>query len=388
MKLKIPNIPKKFESGFPEDYQNTLPNWGFFSREELKANQGKLLLLDIDLDRYCSLHCPDCFRQDSEVDNVEDRKDLSFGELIRIIEEGKKLGLKYVKICGVGEPTESKKFIPFIEVMTNLGIGTAVFTKGQGLGDDNIARRFHNRYGIKNARELSERLYQLDVSFMLGFHSFDPTIQDYAVRTPNYTDIKNTALENLVHAGFTDSNPTRLALCNAPVRRTTYDDAFPIYVWGRERNIYPVTAVMMTSGKQIDSAFLKENDLTDKQKVELWTNIYSWNIEHGLQTLEEVKADGISCLPGGHPCNQLRAGLYITMKGNVVGCPGYIESQGNVRKQSLAEIWEQSKTRRIAGERFNTGCPPKEGITIPTTLYAEVLSNLQSKYQLRESGAQ
>jgi len=222
----------------------------------------------------------------------------------------------------------------------------------------------------------------------LGFHSFDPAIQDYAVRTPGYTQIRNIALENLVNAGFTDSSQTRLAFCNAPVRNSTSEDAFPIYVWARERNIYPVTAVLMTSGKQIDSEFLRQNDLTHEQKVELWTNIYSWNIENGLQTLEEIETDGISCLPGGHPCNQLRAGLYVTMKGNVVGCPGYIESQGNVRKQSLEEIWEQSKTRRIAGNRFNTGCPPKEGITIPNTLYAEVLTNLQSKYDTRESGAQ
>src|SRR3989344_6830439 len=119
------DIPTKFEGTFSKDYQNILPNWGFFSRKDLEENMGKLLLLDIDLDRYCSLHCPDCFRQDSEVDEVEDKRDLSFGELIRVIEDGKKLGLKYVKICGVGEPTESKKFLPFIEVMTNLGIGTA-----------------------------------------------------------------------------------------------------------------------------------------------------------------------------------------------------------------------------------------------------------------------
>jgi len=379
----IPNLPKKFEDRFPDGYQNTLPNWGFFSEKELKENPGKLLLLDIDLDRYCSLHCPDCFRRDSEVDDTEDKRDLSFGELIRVIEDGKKLGLKYVKICGVGEPTESKKFLPFVEIMTNMGIGTAVFTKGQGLGNDDIARRFHGRYGIKNARALAERLYQLEVSFMLGFHSFDPTIQDYVVRTPGYTAIRNAALENLVAAGFTNSNPTRLAFSNAPVRKVTYTDAFPIYVWGRERNIYPVTAVLMTSGKQLDSTFLNENDLTDKQKVELWTDIYSWDIEHGLQTLKQIEEEGVSCLPGGHPCNQLRAGLYVTMKGNVVGCPGYTEIQGNIRKQGLLEIWEQSSTRRIAGNRFNTGCPPKEGITIPTTLYAEVLSNLQKKYGVR-----
>lgn len=383
----IPNIPKKFEGSFPRDYQNTLPNWGFFSEKELKENSGKILLLDIDLpepeSRYCSLNCLDCFRRDSKVDNSEDKRDLSFGELIRVIEDGKKLGLKYVKICGVGEPTESKRFLPFLEAMASMGIGTAVFTKGQGLGNDDIARRFHGRYGIKNARELAERLYRLNVSLMLRFHSFDSAIQDHVVGTPGYTDIRNAALENLVAAGFTDSNPTRLAFSNAPVRKATYDDAFFIYVWGRLINVLTITALLMISGNQINGAFLKENDPTDKQKVELWTNIYSWNIEHGLQTLEQISKEGISCLPGAHPCNQLGAGLYITMKGNVVGCPGYTEIQGNIRKQSLSEIWEQSSTRRIAGNRFNTGCPPKEGITIPTTLYAEVLSNLQKKYGVR-----
>ena len=131
-------------------------------------------------------------------------------------------------------------------------IGTAVFTKGQGLGNDDVARHFYGRYGIKNAWELCERFYQLDVSFMLGFHSFDHTIQDRVVRTKGYTKIRDNALENLVSTGFTNANPTRLAFSNAPVRKVAYGDAFPIYVWARERNIYPVTAVLMTSGKQID----------------------------------------------------------------------------------------------------------------------------------------
>jgi len=376
----ILNIPKKFEGKFPSNYQNTFPYWGFFSREELEQNKGKLLLLDIDLDRYCSLHCPDCFRQNSEVDDTEDKRDLSLGELIKIIEDGKKLGLKYVKICGVGEPTESKKLLPFLEILTNMEIGTAIFTKGQGLGNDNIAKHFQSKYGITNSKKFAERLFKLNTSIMLGFHSFNPSVQNFVVRTPNYTKTRNTALENLISVGFTDSNPTRLAFSNAPVRKTTYNDAFPIYVWGRQRNIYPITAVLMNSGKQINSEFLRQNDLTNKQKIKLWTNIYSWNIEKEIQTLEQIRKEGISCLPGGHPCNQLCAGLYLTMKGNVVGCPGYIESQGNVKTQSLADIWEQSSTRKIVGGRFNTGCPPKERITIPKTLYEDVLKRLEEKY--------
>jgi MoaA/NifB/PqqE/SkfB family radical SAM enzyme len=371
----MPNIKKTVKDFSKLD--NHLPNWGFFSKDEL--GQGKLLLLDIDLDRYCSLDCMDCFRQDSVVDD-NGTKDLNFGELISIVEEGKKLGLKYVKICGVGEPTESRKLIPLLETLSYMGIGTAVFTKGQGFGNDDVASTFHKRYGITNSVELAERMLDLNVSFMLGFHSFDSKIQDSVVRTPGYTEVRNKALETLVDVGFADSSPTRLAFCNAPVRAVTYSDAFSIYKYARERNIYPVTAVLMDSGRQIDGTFLKGHDMNVGQKIQLWTDIYSWNIEHDLQTLEEVEKDGVSCLPGGHPCNQLGAGLYLTMKGNVVGCPGYIETQGNVREQSLAEIWENSKTRRIADDRFNTGCPPKEGKTLPVELYGKVLDNLKKKY--------
>lgn len=383
----IPNIAKKFEGRFPKDYGNTFPYWGFFSKDDLKDKEGKLLMLDLDFGRYCSLHCPSCFRRSSVVDEIEEG-DLNYDELLRVIDDARILGLQSVKICGVGEPTENTRFLEFITEMTDRDIGVAVFTKGQVLGSDEATAQFYKRHGIGSAQKLCENLYDKKVSFMLSFQSFDIDVQDMMFGKTGHTLVRNKALENLVNAGFTSTNPTRLAFCNAPVTRETYDEAFDIYVYGKERNIYPVTAVLMTSGKQIDREFLQRHDMSDKEKVGLWTRIYSWNIEHGLQTLEQIREEGISCLPGGHPCNQLVAGVYVTAKGNVVGCPGYTTTQGNVRTQTLQEIWEKSTTRKIADGRFNCGCPPKEGITIPLNLYAEVLVNLEKSYSSRESGAQ
>ncbi|MBI2661973.1 radical SAM protein [Candidatus Woesearchaeota archaeon] len=393
----IPEIPLKVPTKFQEGFQNTFPYWGFFSQEQLEANGGKLLMLDLDIGgagRYCSLDCPDCFRKDNVVDD-SGGKDLSDRELTKVIDEACDLGLQSIKICGVGEPTENSRFLHFVQCMTERDIGVAVFTKGQVLGDDEKARTFNKRDGIGSAEELCKAFYDLKVSFMLGFHSFDTEIQDRKVQHKGYTLIRNRALENLVQAGFTVSNPPRLAFCNAPVVRETYADAFDIYVYARKRNIYPITAVEMTSGKQLGfetgfwayirslfgfGSYVRRVDITKRQKVKLWTKIYSWNIEHGLQTLKQIREEGISCLPGGHPCNQLRAGLYVTAKGNVIGCPGFTNIQGNVRQQSLREIWERSSSRVIAAERFNTGCPPKEGKTIPADLYTIVLQNLEEKY--------
>jgi MoaA/NifB/PqqE/SkfB family radical SAM enzyme len=152
-----------------------------------------------------------------------------------------------------------------------------------------------------------------------------------------------------------------------------------MYIYARERNIYPINAVLMTSGKQINHDYLRKYDVTDQQKIDLYVKIYSWNIEHSLQSLRQIKEEGVSCLPGAHPCNQVAAGLYVTAKGNVVGCPGFTEIEGNVRERSIKEIWENSQNRRRAGT-FNCRCPPKDGITIPHGFYEEVLRRVEETY--------
>ncbi len=373
----IPEIPKTFTGQFPKDYQNKIQYWGFFSKEEINQNKGKLLMLDIDFRRYCSLNCASCFRKSNVVDDVNEG-DLNYDELIKVIDDARDLGLQSVKICGAGEPTQDSRFLQFARDMTNRDIGLAVFTKGQVLGSDEEARRFNQKYGISSAQELCDELYKLKVSFMLCFQSFHTEIQDALVGQEEHTLIRNRALENLVRAGFNEPNPPRLCLCNAPITKTTYNEAFDIYVYARERNIYPVIAVSMISGKQLDDEFIHKFDITNEQKVELWAKIYSWNIERGVQTLDQIRTDGISAMPGSHPCNQIAAGLYVTANGNVVGCPGYTTIEGNVKTRSIKEIWKESQNKRRAGT-FNCGCPPKEGKTIPTSLYKEVLEKIGEK---------
>jgi len=375
----IPDIPKKFTGQFPEDYRNEIQHWGFFTRNELYENKGNLLMMDIDFGRLCSLNCPSCFRKRNVVDDAN-RSDLSYDELLAVIDDAKKLGLRSVKICGAGEPTQDSRFLQFVRDMTAKDIGVAAFTKGHVLGSDREAKKINCEYGIETARELCDELHKLNVSFMLSFQSFHTEVQDSLVRREGYTLVRNRALENLVSAGFNEADPTRLCLCNAPITKTNYDEVFDIYVYARERNIYPVIAVSMISGKQLDDDFIHKIDLTYEQKVELWTRVYSWNIERGVQTLEQIRREGISAMPGSHPCNQVAAGLYVTANGNVVGCPGFTSIEGNIKDRSIGNIWAESQNKR-RGNTFNCGCPPKEGKTIPNGLYARVFSNLKKKYR-------
>jgi len=381
-----PGIPKRFPDRFPADFDNRVRHFGFFTREEVEQNAGKLLMLDIDFGRYCSLHCPGCFRRENEVDDTAE-SDLSYAELIEVVDQARGLGLQSIKICGAGEPTEHHRFLQFVREMTARGVGVACFTKGQVLGSDQKTKQFNQRYGITTTKQLCEELAQLKVSFLLSFQSFTHKTQNQLVGQPGHTVVRNRALANLVAAGFNYPLPTRLALEVGPITRTNYEEVPEIYVWGRERNMFVIPNFLMVSGKQIDRPFLAKHDLTEQEKIDLFVRIYSWNIRHGLQTLEQIEKEGISCMPGIHPCNQIACGLYITANGNVVGCPGFggIEDiQGNVKQESLSEIWRKSQGRREWAGRFNCLCPPKDGITIPQGIYEKVLAELQNLFSSSE----
>jgi hypothetical protein len=68
----------------------------------------------------------------------------------------------------------------------------------------------------------------------------------------------------------------------------------------------------MVSGKQIDARYLATHDAPAETKEHLFRRIYRYNVEHGINTIEQLEEEGISCMPGVHPCNQVAAGLYLS----------------------------------------------------------------------------
>jgi len=374
-----PDIPKVYEGRFPPDYQNRVMYWGFFPREDIEANKGRLLMLDVDLGRECSLACPTCYRRLSVIDD-SGGKDLTYDELTGVIGDAvRDQPLQSVKVCGAGEPLEDVRFLRFVREMDSMGIGVNAFIKGNVLGSDEWTEAVYGReYGISSAMQLAEELAKYRLSFNLCCQSFRPEVQNAMVGRDWYASLRNKAMVNLAKAGFNRGNPTRLCLANAPVTRQNIDDAFGIYVYARERNMYPCIAVPMTSGKQLTPEFIDRIDIPHERKIQLWVEAYSWNIDHGISTIKQLRMDGVSCMPGGHVCNQNAAGVYITANGNVVRCPGFTEVEGNVRNESIGDIWERVG-KEFAGT-FNCGCPPKEDTTIPVILYDDVLIELEKRY--------
>ncbi|MFH1364195.1 MAG: SPASM domain-containing protein, partial [Candidatus Aenigmatarchaeota archaeon] len=262
-----------------------------------------------------------------------------------------------------------------------MNVKPLIFTKGHVIGDDNLVKRYYSRHGINTGEELIEEIKKCDARILLGFNSFDTDAQDKMVgNIKGYTLKRNRALELLVKTDFNKHNPTHLCLAMNPVTNQNYDEIFEMYVWARERNLYAIVTPSMIGGRCAEEYDWKKITPPKDKLVELYTKIYRYNIERGIQTLEEIKRDGISSYAGGVPCHQVACGMYIALNGTVLRCPGDdITVFGDMKEKSLKDIWLNSENYKKWKGLFNCGCPPKEGKSIPNGLYKKVIFNLEKR---------
>jgi len=378
MKIK-PKVPVLYENKFPKNFINDINGWNF-TKEELTKNKGKILTLDIDFGNICSLNCPHCFRRDNKVDFGKG-KPMSYDETIKLIKDAKRLGLRSVKFLGAGEPFENKKFIEFLRFLKDLDIIPVIFTKGHVIGDDKLVKLWNSDYGITNSKELIEELKKVNASILLGFNSFDIEKQNKMVGgIKGYALKRNRSLELLAEAGFNKHQPTKLCLATNPITHENYDEILEIYKWGRVRNLYVIVCSTMVSGRCAETSAWEKITPSKQRLIDLYLEIYKFNIEKGIQTLSQIEKEGIAAYAGGHPCNQIACGFYVTLGGIVLRCPGDdITVFGDIRKKSLKEIWENSENYKKTGT-FNCGCPPKMGKSIPVTLFKEVMLKLKQSF--------
>lgn len=374
----IPKIPVIYPGQFPRRFINDVNGWAF-SAETLKKNLGRLLTLDIDFGNYCTLNCPHCFRRNNRVDYGH-RKLMGYDDLVKLIKDAEKLGLRSVKFLGAGEPFQNERLVEFLRFLKQEDIIPLVFTKGHVIGDDREVAKWNSRYGIRTGKELVRELKRLNVSILLGFNSFDTAVQDKMVGgIKGYTRKRNRALKLLVDSGFNKTNPTRLSLIVAPITNENRREIPALYRWARERNLYPIACPTMVSGRCSAENTWEKVTPSAPELVKTYTDIYRFNLARGIHTPKALAKEGIASYVGAHPCSQVACGMYVTLTGVVLRCPGDDTTVlGNIWEEPLASIWKNSENYGRAGT-FNCGCPPKYGKSIPYNLYTEVRLRLHGK---------
>ncbi len=380
-KLDFPKVDVKFPGRFPAGHVNDVKGWNFPQSVLTESAQaGRMLSIDLDMtgSASCSLRCAHCFNPTAKLMQVRNML-LTDSDVLRVVDEGKALGLRSIKIIGPGEPLEDKTLLHFLDYLAKRDITPLIFTKATALGDERLSKKIH---GL-SSEELAIRLRDdFGATILFGANSFHPQTQAGIVGRSGYPAVRNRAMELLAGIGYNDfipGEPTRLSLIVNPILRSNYDEIFDIHVWARRRHMYIISSPTMVSGSCRDASVFNAINPSEAELVSLYVRINAWAIRNGIYALPDIEREGVSPYVGVRPCQQVGHGMFVRRDGLALRCPGDdVSIQGSLKTQSLAEIWAQSENLRRFGGMMNVGCPPKCGKTIPDGFFEKVLEGIRA----------
>jgi MoaA/NifB/PqqE/SkfB family radical SAM enzyme len=309
-----------------------------FCRE--KIAKGEMIALAAETSNICDQDCEYCYTVLLTLDkpNFHARPlpgELSLEERKSLMDQAVELGAVSYDIVGAGEPLIDHDFLSQVEYASSKRLVPIVFTNGSVLGNP--------KFGPK----IAERLWELDASVVVKWHSKDKAAHDEIVRRRGAGKKRDHAIELLKALGFNKTNPTRLGIDNIIYQRTI-DEMPDCLRMCRRENIFLVCSSFIPSGRtqkanEQEASFDDITRLFDEcRRID--------ETEFGL-----VHASSMPYLGYGRTCTQY-FGLYVTTQGEVYGCVGQSESYGNIRQRSLADIWRE---RRPFLQNYDGGCPPR-----------------------------
>ncbi len=344
-------------------YFNGLKGWQFSEEEVMEANKnGELLTMDVDFPgNRCRLNCTYCFAKAGEKTGTYYRpgagkRPLTISEIKSFLLDAKKLGLKSSKVIGFREPFDNPGFYDFIDFATANSLQTVIFTAGYTLGEKEFGG---------NLQKAMDFLAERPVSLMVKLHTLDIEKEDTIVRRKGFSKARDRILRAFLDDGrFTNCNPSRLGIENV-ISSQDIEELLAIYEYFKiRRNVFVDLDPPIPIGRTGTLAEAEKAGLLPQDRLkDLCLRTYQVNQRYG------IPIKGISPYFGGDPCTQLSNGLYLTLSGKVMTCCGSDEEIGDVRSQSVEEIFENNPHRKKNCLFHN--CPYREKRGIMTQDFIE-----------------
>lgn len=292
-----------------------------------RQEKGELPALDLELTAKCT-HAS-CIYCDSKPE-VGDKNpnELNYRETKKLLQDAKKLGLKWIYSCGLGEPLEDTRFKRLVETASNLDVRLSIFTNGI-LIDEKKAKWLHNN----------------KVCLILKMDTLEEATFDKILGKKGTARKIYEALNLLIDSGYgkhCQNNYTDLAFSIVPTQ-LNIRDIDNIIKYAKENNIFPSVGEIEQAGRALekktynDLALDSKNILSLKKKVEklLWKG-YTRPI-----------------------CPTIITGLHIDNVGNCVvdsetglNCKWFLLQEpmikilGNVRRDNLATLFKEVRAYR------------------------------------------
>lgn len=277
-----------------------------FNELHISAMQNsKLFMAEIDVTNICNCKCPFCFQGSVHQDK---EKILSFEEIVQLLDDLKSLGCYYVSFSG-GEPFCRKDFVKILKEAKKRGFYVNFVSHLQLASDEDIAEI--NKLGIERV--------------LVSFHSHKPKMYAKIFNVDEkfyWRVLKN--IENLISGGTPVGITTTVFNENA-------------------KDLYEIRKMFMKMG--VPKAKVRFNPLLEgKTHVEKLRgeqelcDYLSLNKDLKINILSKARTREASftCSAGKRAC-------LIHPNGDVAPCGFINKVAGNIRKDSLENIWKNSE---------------------------------------------
>ncbi|MFH1225334.1 MAG: radical SAM protein [Candidatus Diapherotrites archaeon] len=333
------------------------------------VNNGLVLPVDFALPGKCLNSCVYCGYY-----QVNTEGKLKTDEIKNIIGQLSELKAKSLRIVGEGEPFLRKDILELLEYAHSRGIKSVVFSCGDVLGNDELAKKIHGISG----EQIIGKLKELGVTIIL---KYEKEFQDDISGRQGYSAMRNTALARLIKAGFNRESPTRLAFGTVMTR---YNKEYipKVYEFALRQNIFPLLCPLMPIGKMRDKKERDKVKLNAEEVNEIAVELHKINHRFG------IPYRGPSDFPGTIPCFIAKFGMYLTDVGDIYPCVAE-EKIGNTREMQLKDAWEMLKEYKKSHwpeMRSRGQCYMKRKMGIIPADYGEVIDSRVKEYLAKNRG--
>jgi radical SAM protein with 4Fe4S-binding SPASM domain len=305
-----------------KSYQHIkLPGLNFSPLDIKKARQNnQILSFDLEFSRACNLSCLYCYAGGKALEN-----ELTFDEIICVIDQAVALGARQVVNIGGGEPLACPFYWDILKKERSVGLKSITFTNGTFI-----------------TKQIAQQLFDFQESIALKLNSFDHQVQDFLTGKKGTAKKIQQAFENLLQIGYGKQSAPILAI-ETIVCRQNYHEIETIYQFCRQNNIIPYIEILTLQGNA-------------KKNVDFLATRADENYQLFQRLLEYDQTNfGISwpVTPpvAGQTCKRLLYSMYVRSDGNIQVCPGIeiIHPDLNVRNKSIqwilkhAEVFHKSR---------------------------------------------
>lgn len=288
--------------------------WGSnFTAAEIESarQKGQLLSLELELSRECNLRCIYCYADAGE----KMMDELSFDEIIGVIDQAIALGVRRIIVLGGGEPLLYPRIMEVMRYIYQHNIAIDLFTNGTLI-----------------TREIADQLLELGVCPVIKLNSFQEDVQDLLAGKAGAYKAIQKGLDNLLAVGYPDDDyPLGIETI---ICRQNIQELPEMWIWAREKNIIPYFEIITLQGRARKHS---ELCVTSDEIKELFFKLSHIDREHyGIVWEPHPPIAGLKCNRHAYSCT-------VTVSGDVLPCPGVDIPVGNIRKNSLAEIISSSE---------------------------------------------